>query len=114
MNGCREIQTTSATLQSLRGHFQLLPQNCPAALHLGFKVIVRHAHYHPMFPFHVYERGVPLKDEGEATRFHQQKVEDEYNNMSKITEQSHERYVNNMVSEGDQQNSTARQFTMHV
>ena len=72
MNFCRDIQTANELLQVFLGRFQLLPQHCPAALHLGFKFIVRYVHYHPNFPFTVNQTAMPFKDEASAIKFHQQ------------------------------------------
>jgi hypothetical protein len=60
MNFCREIKTASELLQIFVGLFQLLPQHCPAALHLGFTFIVRYVHYHPNFPFTVNQSEMPF------------------------------------------------------
>ncbi len=106
MNFCREIQTTSELLQIFLGLFQLLPQHCPAAPNLGFKFIFRYVHYHPTFPFTVNQRGFPFKDEDEAKRFLQQRVESSYLSISKFKEESRKHYVASMVSEDCQQNRT--------
>ena len=84
MNFCRDIQTASELLQIFLGRFQLLPQHCPAALNLGFKFIVRYVHYHPTFPFTVNERGFPFREEEDAKRFHQQRIESAFENFFKI------------------------------
>ena len=87
MNFCREIKTASELLQIFLGRFQLLPQHCPAALNLGFKFIVRYVHYHPNFPFVANQTAMPFKDEASATKFHQQKIESAFENISKFTEE---------------------------
>ena len=80
MNFCRDIQTANELLQVFLGRFQLLPQHCPAALHLGFKFIVRYVHYHPHFPFTVNQSAMPFQDEVAATRFYLQRVESAFEN----------------------------------
>ena len=104
MNFCRDIQTANELLQVFLGRFQLLPQHCPAALHLGFKFIVRYVHYHPNFPFTVNQSAMPFRDEVTATRYHQQRIESAFENMSKFTEESREHYIKNMVREDEQNN----------
>ena len=87
MNFTREIQTSAELLQIVLGRFQLLPQHCPAALHLGFKFIVRYVHYHPNFPFTVNQRGFPFREESEAIKFYQQRIESAFANISEFTEE---------------------------
>ncbi len=111
MNFCREMKTASEFLQIFLGRFQLLPQQCPAAL--GFKFIVRYVHYHPTFPFTVSQGPISCEDEGEAKRFHQQRIESTFSNISQLTEESREHYVTNMVSE-DEQNNWTTQTTYHA
>ena len=108
MNLSREIQTPADVLQSFLGRFQLLPQHCPAALNMGFKFIVGYVHYHPMFPFTVNERGFPFREEEEAKRFHQQRIESAFENISKFTEESREHYIDSMVQKDDQNNWTTQ------
>ena len=108
MNFSREIQTPANVLQFFLGRFQLLPQHCPAALHLGFKFIVRYVHYHPNFPFTANQTAMPFQDEASATRFHQQKIECAFDNISKFTEESRQHYIDSMVQKDDQNNWTAQ------
>ena len=108
MNFSQEIQTPANVLQLFLGRFQLLPEHCPAALNLGFRFIVRYVHYHPHFPFTVNERGFPFREEEEAKRFHQQRIESAFENISKFTEESREHYIKNMVREDDQNNWTTQ------
>ena len=88
MNFCREIQTPAELLQIFLGRFQLLPQHCPAALHLGFKCIFHYVHFHRNFPFGVNESRFPFKEEDEAKRIHQQRIESAFENISQFTEES--------------------------
>ena len=108
MNFSREIQTPADVLQLFLGRFQLLPQHCPSALHLGFKFIVRYVHYHPNFPFVANQTAMPFKDEGSAARFHQQKIESAFPNISQFTEESRQHYIKNMVREDEQNNWTTQ------
>ena len=108
MNFSREIQTPADVLQLFLGRFQLLPQHCPAALNLGFKFIVRYVHYHPNFPFVANQTAMPFKDEGSATRFHQQKIESAFSKISQFTEESRQHYIKNMVREDEQNNWTTQ------
>ena len=113
MNFCREIQTTSELLQICLGRFQLLPQHCPAALNLGFKFIVRYVHYHPNFPFTVNQTAMPFKDEGAATKFHQQKIDRALANIAKFTEEDRQHYIKSMVKEDEKTTGPPNQLTTH-
>ena len=108
MNFCREIQTSAELLQIFLGRFQLLPQHCPAALHLGFKFIVRYVHYHPNFPFTVNQTAMPFQDEASATKFHQQKIECALEQIAKFTEEDRQHYIKSMVEEDEQKSWTTQ------
>ena len=85
MNFSREIQTPADVLQLFLGRFQLLPQHCPSALHLGFKLIVRYVHYNPMFPFNVNQGAFPVREECQAKEFLERRIESAYSDISKPT-----------------------------
>ena len=103
MNFGREIQTTSELLQIFVGRFQLLPQHCPSALNLGFKFIVRYVYYHPNLPFTANQTAMPFKDEAAAAKFHQQRIDSTFANMSTFTEEDRQHYIKSMVREDEQQ-----------
>ena len=89
---------------SILGRFQLLPQHCLAALNLGFKFIVRYVHYYPNFHFTVNQTAMPFKDEASATKFHQQKIENAFENIAKFTEEDRQHYIKYMVREDEGNN----------
>ena len=106
MNFCPKLDSNNAIFKTFLRRFQLLPQHCPAALHLGFKFIVRYVHYSPSSPFSVYEGAMPFKDEAQAKRYLELRIENAHSIISKFTEESREHYVKYMVRIDDQNDWT--------
>ncbi len=93
MNCCPKLDSNNAIFKIFLGRFQLLPQHCPAALRLGFKFIVRYVHYSPTSLFSVYQGAMPFKDEAQAKRYLELRVENAHSIISQFTEESREQYV---------------------
>jgi hypothetical protein len=102
MNFCPKLDSNNAIFKTFLGRFQVVPQHCPAALHLGFKFIVRYVHYSPSSPFSVYEGAMPFKDEAQAKRYLEQRIENARSIISQITDESREHYVKYIVRIDDQ------------
>ena len=62
----------------------------------------------PLSPSPKNQTAMPFKDEACATKFHQDKIESAFENITKFTEEDRQHYIKNMVREDEQNNWTTQ------
>ena len=97
MNRCQANLTTKQVLATFLDRFKVVPQHCPCALRLGWTHLAEFVAYYPSCPFDLTARRYPFKDEEEAKRFCQIKLETAVDHLLKFQESDRQWLLESML-----------------